>query len=691
LPVPEPIVPARAKSRVIVGTLCMLSRQVGHPKWSIRPSGIEGAQLAGTVLCVDDDRNLCQILAKALGDEGYAVLTAFDGDEAVAMVEKTKPDLILLDLILPRRDGFEVVEAIRSLESPLSDSRVVILSGCSPTPAYRERAAALGIEAFLTKPMALAQLLETVGSICEPEKSNGAAAVRSESATDSAATRQRASSALKGSLRRVPFPAVLHHLHGLRATGVLHLESGKKRKWIELRDGHPVAIRSNLVNECLGHHLLRSGHIKQCDLDESRRRMRTGQLQGEILVAMEVLTEEEIATALQAQADEKLFEVFAWKAGKFRFEKESSLESGNTIRVKRSPANLILHGVRTRFAGDRIGAFFQSSAECVVVRSESPYYRFQDVDLEPEHAALLQKLNGNRRVSEILARDPDGSLARTLYALVATGLLELQGGPSPDSPTNISLPADGGAQAEAEDDDERSSLNAMADRFSAQTYFEILGIDSNAEAPAVEAAYVKLAESSHPDRFADSTEAVRQVAEEVFAHISRAYETLRDPRSRAQYLLDVRRERRAAASEEKGQKALEAANQFQRGMALLNARSYEDALARFGQALELNPDEGDYHTHYGWTLHLCHPSSSSVIEEAIEHVRRGIKLASHADRAYLFMGRLLRAIGKPAAAERMFTRAVQIAPDCVEALRELRLINMRRERSKGLIRRMLRR
>ena len=55
------------------------------------------------------------------------------------------------------------------------------------------------------------------------------------------------------------------------------------------------------------------------------------------------------------------------------------------------------------------------------------------------------------------------------------------------------------------------------------------------------------------------------------------------------------------------------------------------------------------------------------------------------------MGRLFRAIGKPGAAEKMFTRAVQIEPDCVEALRELRLINMRREKSRGFIRRMLRR
>ncbi|MBW2289821.1 MAG: tetratricopeptide repeat protein, partial [Deltaproteobacteria bacterium] len=114
-------------------------------------------------------------------------------------------------------------------------------------------------------------------------------------------------------------------------------------------------------------------------------------------------------------------------------------------------------------------------------------------------------------------------------------------------------------------------------------------------------------------------------------------------------------------------------------------------LVHFGTALELDPDEGDYHAHYGWALHLCHPGEKSIIEEAMEHVRRGLKLASHADRAYLFMGRLFRATGKPEAAEKMFARAVQLCPDGVEALRELRLINMRRERSKGLIRRLLRR
>jgi lipopolysaccharide biosynthesis regulator YciM len=77
--------------------------------------------------------------------------------------------------------------------------------------------------------------------------------------------------------------------------------------------------------------------------------------------------------------------------------------------------------------------------------------------------------------------------------------------------------------------------------------------------------------------------------------------------------------------------------------------------------------------------------------EAIEHIKRGIKLASHREKPYLFLGRLHKAVGLADQAEKMFLRAVQIEPQCVEAIRELRLIQMRREKSKGLIGRLFRR
>jgi tetratricopeptide (TPR) repeat protein len=419
--------------------------------------------------------------------------------------------------------------------------------------------------------------------------------------------------------------------------------------------------------------------------------MKGGRLQGEILVAMDLFSEEEITDALRTQADEKLFEVFAWDTGSFCMEKGTALERANTIGVRRSAANLILHGVRLRFSGERIEVYFRSHADCLVAPGDSPYYRFQEIDLAPDQAALLRELDGSRRVSEILAGDTDQSLARTLYALLATGMLELRGGAAPGAPQVGPRRSPRMVPAAVEIDAECTSLQAMAERFDAQTYFEILGVGPDATAEEIERAFVELAERSHPDRYSAASGAVRKVAEEVFEHISRAYATLSEPRSRGAYILDIRRDRREAQREEVGRRALEAANQFDRGEALLNSRAYEQALVHFGRALELNPEEGDYHTHYGWTLHLCYPSDPAMIEEAMEHVRRGLKLASHGDRAYLFMGRLFRAIGNPAAAEKMFIRAVQLEPDCVEALRELRLINLRRERSKGLIRRILRR
>jgi Tfp pilus assembly protein PilF len=80
-----------------------------------------------------------------------------------------------------------------------------------------------------------------------------------------------------------------------------------------------------------------------------------------------------------------------------------------------------------------------------------------------------------------------------------------------------------------------------------------------------------------------------------------------------------------------------------------------------------------------------------MVAEALEHVRRGLKTATHREKPFLFMGRLHKAMGQNEVAEKMFTRAVQIQPECVEALRELRLINMRREKQKGLIGRLLKR
>jgi CheY-like chemotaxis protein len=642
-----------------------------------------------TVLCVDDDRHLCQILEKAISEQGYEVLLAHDGEQALAVAAEAAPDLLLLNVSLPRRDGFQVLEKIRAMPEPEGQVPVLLVCNSRPTPHYEERAQALGAQALLAKPVPLKHLIERVE---EYVKSPAPAVSERES------KRAKKGPPVQGKLSEVSLPQLLHSLHGLRASGVLLVSSGKKRKAIQLRDGCPVAVKSNLVNECLGNYLVRQGKLSREALSESLLRMKKGEgVQGQILVAMQVLDEEEISLALRAQAEEKLFDIFSWTRGSFRLEMGGRLKGGNTLALGSSAANVIVEGLRRSFPLSRIDADLASWGQRFVAPGHSPFYRLQDIELSPEEEALLAGIDGSRRLEEFDTADKRAR--RTLYGLLITEMLELRAQPDGEKivpePTVAAVPearAEGSKLSEAERDRMlRVELAAMAEKLRDKNYFEILQVPETAGDLEVNRGYEQLASKAHPDHFVHASSAVRQMAEDVFQLLTTAHETLSHPRRRTEYLLERRKGERVAAKLAVGERALAAEVEFQKGEILMRQREYEGAMLCFGKALECLPEEGEYHAHYGWSLHLCNPDNSVMVEEAIEHVKRGIKLAREQEKPYLFLGRLYKAVGQGLAAERMFTRAVQIRPDCVEAMRELRLINLRRDKSRGLIGRLFRR
>lgn len=637
-----------------------------------------------SILCVDDDRSLCQILAKTFSLEGWDVRVAHDGEQALRDVAASPVDLVLLDLLLPKRDGFAVLEALRASPRPIADLPVVLMSGCSRTPQYVERAERLRAGAFLTKPVPLEELLRVTAQQLKPSLRNAAAA----SAAAGGNARPLQPRSLSGSLVDLAFPALLHHLHGLRATGVLNLVNGKRRKSLQMRDGYPVAVKSNLVNECLGNLLVRTGRISQGDLAESLRRVKSGAgLQGEILVAMSVLSESELADALRAQAEEKLFEVFEWLDGEYRFELGARLDGANGLAQARSPANVILEGVRTRFPLDRVDAFLDAHGDAYLAPNESPFYRFQEIDLDPGEEFLVRALDGSLRLRDL--REQGESVRRTLYGLVACELIEVRVDPSRLAAGDARSAAP--PEPDPAEDELRAELTAMAERLRGKSYFEILGLTESANDEDVRRAYVELAKRTHPDRFSGAGEAVRRLAEEIFGLVSKAHEKLGDPKRRVAYVLDRRKGDRAAAELEQGQKALQAELQFQQGEVKLKRKDYRGAIESFQWAARLFPQEGEYHAHLGWARYLADPTDAENLEVALDLVKKGAKLAPDREKPYLFLGRLLQATGRADLAQKMFARAVQIRPDCVEALRELRLIQMRREKERGLIGRLLRR
>ncbi|MBI2097672.1 MAG: response regulator [Candidatus Vogelbacteria bacterium] len=102
-----------------------------------------------TVLIVEDDEFLRSLTAKRLEKENYVIEVAVDGENAISVLDTMKPDIILLDLLLPGKDGFEVLKKIRSTES-VKTVPVVIFSNLGQKEDI-EKAKALGVDDFLIK------------------------------------------------------------------------------------------------------------------------------------------------------------------------------------------------------------------------------------------------------------------------------------------------------------------------------------------------------------------------------------------------------------------------------------------------------------------------------------------------------------------------------------------------------------
>ena len=102
-----------------------------------------------TILIVEDDGFLVQMYAAKLEMEGFKVVAAIDGEKALRQVKKEVPDLILLDLLLPKKDGFQVLEELKK-DSAVKDIPVVVLSNLGQKEDI-DRCMLLGAKDYLIK------------------------------------------------------------------------------------------------------------------------------------------------------------------------------------------------------------------------------------------------------------------------------------------------------------------------------------------------------------------------------------------------------------------------------------------------------------------------------------------------------------------------------------------------------------
>src|SRR5512138_3658192 len=117
------------------------------------------------ILAVDDEPNILMSIEFILEMEGYEVHIARDGDEALEVAEHVRPDLILLDVSMPRKDGYEVCRILRERED-MAGTKVIMLTAKGQT-LEKKKGIEVGADNYVTKPFGAEDLLEKIRAILE--------------------------------------------------------------------------------------------------------------------------------------------------------------------------------------------------------------------------------------------------------------------------------------------------------------------------------------------------------------------------------------------------------------------------------------------------------------------------------------------------------------------------------------------
>jgi DNA-binding response OmpR family regulator len=135
------------------------------------------APAARHILIVDDDREIADSVRAALQMRGFQVSVARDGNEGIALAEHIQPDLMVLDMMMPKRSGFLVLEHLRRTQ-PRTIPTIMVTG--NEGQRHRSYAELLGVDEYFHKPFAMDRLLEAVERLLAAEPRSGEAPPVSE-------------------------------------------------------------------------------------------------------------------------------------------------------------------------------------------------------------------------------------------------------------------------------------------------------------------------------------------------------------------------------------------------------------------------------------------------------------------------------------------------------------------------------
>jgi two-component system, cell cycle response regulator DivK len=146
-----------------------LCRPIRLASWLLDTAKVKHANVKKRILVVEDHSDTLEILAHQLGFLGYDLAVAKDGIEAVDLAGSEGPDLIIMDIMLPKMDGFEATAQIRN--NPTTRSIPILAATAKAMPGDRERCLRAGCDGYLAKPFSHIELGQAIDEVLKKQSS----------------------------------------------------------------------------------------------------------------------------------------------------------------------------------------------------------------------------------------------------------------------------------------------------------------------------------------------------------------------------------------------------------------------------------------------------------------------------------------------------------------------------------------
>ncbi len=435
------------------------------------------------ILIVDDNKELADLLAQIFEDAGYRSRTSYRGRLAIDAIERERPALAVVDLLLPDLMGYEVAKTLRAKEIPFFFVTGVF-KGAKHSFEAKNR---YGSQGWFEKPFEANRLLRAVQEIVAPSRQRatpetfdveldididekdytplaplemtGRIAVKGSSVqavlTGADFTLQAATTGQKlvrppplgapaappplpaevvspdGRSRRGVLadnlPQLIAAFWQLQETGELGLQRGRVKKLIYFEKGLPVFALSNLAADRFGTFLTRVGKISEEQLHLATHRAITEKRRtGDVLIEMGLLQDAERMYYVAQQVKSILYSTFAWQEGHYVMTFLSKARQ-EPIRLGIHPAQLITRGIKKLYSPSRQRRLI--ALEDRLIPSEDPAFQIGEVELDVWEASLLAKVDGHRTVAELIAvaGRPESEVYAALVTFVALKLVEKRG------------------------------------------------------------------------------------------------------------------------------------------------------------------------------------------------------------------------------------------------------------------------